>query len=394
MPVRKQIWFALAVTIAFTLAGQAQAAKTQGVSDKEVILGTHMPLSGPLALWGVPASDGQRMRVEEANAKGGVHGRQIKLIVEDNGYQQSKAAQAGDKLLKKDKVFALVGVLGTPMNMVTMDKAVKRGVLNLFPLSAAQEMFEPLHPLKFAFTVPYYDQARAAVKWFVEKKGKKKIAILYQDDDFGLNVAKGARDQVKAMGMKLVSETTYKRGASDFSSQVAKMKAAEADLVILGTVIVETIGAKVTAVKMGWNVDMVITSAGYTTHVPELAKGAATGLYGTSQDLIPYEDTAKGEAKAFVERYKKRYGKAPSYQAAAGYTTMDLTILALEKAGRKLTSDGYGKAVETIKDYKSPFGGEAMDFSATDHLGPPANKGFFLSVVKGTRWELMETIGD
>ena len=254
-------------------------------------------------------------------------------------------------------------------------------------------MYEPLHPLKFSYTVPYYDQMRAVVKWFVEKKGRKKIAILYQDDDFGLNVANGARDQAKAMGLKIVSETTYKRGSKDFSSQIAKMKAADADLIILGTIIAETIGAKVEAMKLGWKVDMVVSSAGYTTHVPELAKGAATGLYGASQELMPYEDTAKGEVKKFVDRYKKRFGSAPPYQAAAGYSTMDLTLVAIEKTGRNLTSDRLGKSIESIKDFPSMFGGSSLSFGPKDHLGPPANTGILLNLVKGTRWTYVDTIG-
>ena len=107
-----QISLTAAATMVAALAGSITLAQAdQGVYPDKIVLGSHQPLSGPVALWGVPVTNGMRMAVDEANEKGGINGRKIELIVEDSAYQQNKAAQAGDKLLKKDKVFALVGAL-------------------------------------------------------------------------------------------------------------------------------------------------------------------------------------------------------------------------------------------------------------------------------------------
>ena len=239
---------ALAVSLGMSVAAQAGP---QGISDTEIVLGSHQPLSGPLAGWGVPVANGLRMRAEEINAAGGIHGRSIQLVVEDTAYSPTKAAQAGSKLINKDKIFAMIGALGTPTNMVTIPMLQKKGLHNLFPLSAARQMYQPLDPLKFSIFAPYYAGARQAVKYFVQQKGKKTIGILYQDDDYGKEVLAGVADQLGEMGMTLSAETTYKRGAKDFSSQIAKLQAAGCDFVVLGTVIRETIGAVVTARKMG-----------------------------------------------------------------------------------------------------------------------------------------------
>ena len=287
----------LAVSLGINIAVHAG---TQGVSDAEIVLGSHQPLSGPLAGWGVPTTNGMRMRVEEINSAGGIHGRKIKLIVEDTAYSPTKAAQAGSKLIDKDKIFAMVAALGTPTNMVTIPMLQKRGLHNLFPMSAARSMYEPIDPLKFSMFASYYQGSRSTIKYFVEQKDKKSIGILYQDDDFGKDILAGVVDQLEAMGMKLTAETTYKRGAKDFSSQIAKLQAANVDLVFLGTVIRETIGAVVTARKMGWNVDMVVSGAGYTPHVAFLAKAATHGLYANFQVPIPYPDTASPELKAWM----------------------------------------------------------------------------------------------
>src|SRR5919106_962181 len=102
--------------ISLALAGAAEAQQARGVSKTEIVLGMHTALSGPAATYGVSSSNAVRMRFDEANAKGGIHGRKIKLVVEDTQYQVPRAVQAGTKLINRDRVFAMVAPLGTPMN--------------------------------------------------------------------------------------------------------------------------------------------------------------------------------------------------------------------------------------------------------------------------------------
>ena len=371
---------ALAVSLGMSVAAQAGP---QGISDTEIVLGSHQPLSGPLAGWGVPVANGLRMRAEEINAAGGIHGRSIILVVEDTAYSPTKAAQAGSKLINKDKIFAMIGALGTPTNMVTIPMLQKKGLHNLFPLSAARQMYQPLDPLKFSIFAPYYAGARQAVKYFVQQKGKKTIGILYQDDDYGKEVLAGVADQLGEMGMTLSAETTYKRGAKDFSSQIAKLQAAGCDFVVLGTVIRETIGAVVTARKMGWKVDMLVSGAGYTPHVAFLAKGATHGLYASFQVPIPYADTASSELKAWMGKYKAKYDADANIQAAYGYRAMSLFAVAAEQAGHHIDSPKLTAALESISGYTDMFGGPALGFSSSSHVGTTQGG---LAQIDGTRW--------
>ncbi len=388
--VRLGLTMVTALAAAATFTGTAQA--TQGVFDDKIVLGSHQPLSGPVALWGVPVTNGMRMAVEEYNAAGGINGRKIELIVEDTAYQQNKAAQAGDKLLKRDKVFALVGALGTPMNMVTMPRALKRGVLNVFPLTAASEMYEPLHKLKFSNLTPYYDQMRAAVKHLVEKGGAKKVGVLYQDDDFGKNVLRGCADQAKAMGLPEVVATNFKRGSKDFSSQIAKLKSADVDLVCLGTIIGETLGSVGTARKVGYGAKFVVSSAGYVPENIMLAKGSTEGMYGVSQTPIPYYDEASDYVKDWMDRYKKMFNKDAVLQSIAGYEAMRLFGTALEKAGKDVTAEKVAEILEGIKAFESPFGGPTVGFSSDNHLGPDPRDSATLFQVSGKRWKAVSRI--
>src|SRR5207249_11221762 len=121
------------------LAGVA-LAQTRGVTPAEIVLGMHTDLSGPAATYGVSSSNAVKMRFDEVNDKGGIAGRKIKLIVEDTQYQVPRAVQAGAKLINRDRIFAMVAGLGTPMNNALFKDQLDAGVPNLFPLSAARSM--------------------------------------------------------------------------------------------------------------------------------------------------------------------------------------------------------------------------------------------------------------
>ena len=145
------------------LAIAVVAAETRGVSPTEIVLGTHTDLSGPAATYGVSGSNAVKMRFDEANEAGGIHGRKIRLIVEDTQYQVPRAVQAATKLINRDHIFAMVAALGTPMNNAVFKEQFDAGVPSLFPFSAARSMYLPFHRLKFYGAASYVDQVRAGI---------------------------------------------------------------------------------------------------------------------------------------------------------------------------------------------------------------------------------------
>src|SRR5215472_16978857 len=177
---------ALAAVVA--LAALAGAQATRGVTPSEIVLGTHTDLSGPAATYGVSSSNAVKMRFDEANEAGGIHGRKIKLIVEDTQYQVPRAVQAGTKLINRDRIFAMIAALGTPMNNALFKDQFEAGVPNLFPLSAARSMYLPFDRMKFVQAATYVDQVRAGIKYFVQARGRKAVCAMYQDTDFGKEV--------------------------------------------------------------------------------------------------------------------------------------------------------------------------------------------------------------
>ena len=281
----------------------------------------HTDLSGPAATYGVSSSNAVKMRFDELNEKGGVHGRKIKLIVEDTQYQVPRAVQAGTKLINRDNIFAMVAPLGTPMNNALFKDQFEAGVPNLFPLSAARSMYEPFNKLKFYGAASYVDQIRAGINYFVTKKGKKALCAMYQDTDFGKEVMDGVQMQADKMKIKIVETVTHKPTDQDFTAQITKLKGAGCDLVALGTIVRDSIVPYATARKIGWtDVDFLGSAATYDLFVAAAQGGVTEGLYAMGLTDMPYRDTLSPMAQAWFDRYKEQATR-PSRTSARSTAT-------------------------------------------------------------------------
>ena len=360
----------------------AASAQTRGVTATEVTFGMPTDLSGVAATYGVSSSNAVKMRFDEINDGGGINGRKIKVIIEDTAYQVPKAVQACNKLINRDKVFAFVAPLGTPMNNACFKDQFAVGVPNLFPLSAARSMYEPYERLKFYGAASYVDQVRSGIDYFVKTKGKKAVCVMYQDTDFGKEVLEGAEQQTKKLGIKLVETTAHKPTDQDFTAPIGKLRSAGCDLIIMGTIVRDSIVPYTTARKAGWNdVDFLGSAAVY-----DLVVGAAQGMegfYGMGLTEMPYVDSGVASVKTFVENYKKKFNVDPNIGAVYGYVAADLTVQGLKNAGKDLTLDSFIKGLEAIKGYKDIFNGPQVSFGPNIRQGANSS---FLAQVKAGKW--------
>jgi len=373
-------------TLALAASLAVAQTPTQGVSKTEITIGSIQDLSGPIAGFGKAVRLGMMLRVDEANEQGGVNGRKIRLLVEDDAYDPKKAVLAAQKLVNQDKIFAMVAHIGTAQNMAAMPIQFEKNVFNFFPVTAAREMYEPFHKLKYSFAATYYDQMRTSLPKLVKDKNAKKVCILYQDDDFGLEVMRGAEAGLKSAGMELVEKTTYKRGATEFSSQIARMKAADCDFVVLGTIIRETIGAIAEARKTGYNPTFMGSSATYTDLIHKLGGKAMDGLYATHTSQHPYLDEASQPIRFWANKYKTKFNEDPTVFSVYGYDAVDAFIRAAEKAGTNLNVDSFMKAMDSMTIPSDMFGGPELTFSATKRLGSTASR---MSQIQDGRWKVV-----
>ena len=366
----------------------AASETTQGVSDSEVIMGSHTDLSGPVAIWGVGSINGARMRFEEANEAGGVNGRQIKFVVEDTQYQIPRAIQAANKLINRDKVFAMVLALGTPTNNAVLTQQLKAGIPNMFPLTGARSMVEPYHDLKFAQRGIYYDEIRAGVKYFLEEMGKEKPCVIYQDTDYGQEILEGAEDQLKEMGQALVGVSAHKPTESEFTASIIRLRNAQCDVVFMGTIHRDTILILEAARKMKFDVVFVGNNAAYGQVIAEQESGSGEGYHAFVHMAKLYkEDGLSDKVERWWDRYEARFNVEPGIPAMEGYRAADLVVTALENAGPDLDKAGFLAATEAITDYQDIFGYQ-IQFGPGDHKGVSES---LLSVVENGKWKTLAT---
>src|SRR6516165_1340525 len=332
------------ITVAASLALAAGAlAQTRGVTATEVTFGMPTDLSGPAATYGVSSSNGVKMRFDEANEAGGIFGRKLKVIVEDQAYQVPKAVQACNKLINRDKVFAFVGPLGTPMNNACFKDQFAAGVPNLFPLSAARSMYEPFERLKFYGAASYVDQIRSGINYFVKE------------------ILEGAKEQAERLGIKIAETTAHKPTDQDFTAPITKLREAKCELIALGTIVRDSIVPYTTARKAGWN-DVIFLGAASSYDSFVGAAQGMDGFYAMGLTEMPYVDSPVPSVKKFVEDYKKKFNVDPNIGAVYGYVAADITVQGLKNAGKDLTLDSFIAGLEKIQNYADIFNGPPVTF--------------------------------
>jgi len=353
----------------------------QGVSETEIKIGMHTDISGPVSSFGKYSVEGVKMRMDEINENGGIHGRKLVLFAEDHQYQVPRAVQAANKLINKDKIFLMLASLGTPMNNAVFQMQEAKDIPNLFPLSSARSMTEPLHRLKFGALSSYYDQIRSGVKWAVEKQGKSKICVLYQDNDFGQETYDAVIDQLSSMNLSLHEKATNKPTDTDLTSQITKLKNADCEAVAMGTIVKDTIIGYAKAKQMGWDALFFGQVASFHPVIASQPGGITDGFYTFAQFDTPTKGSCSQEICDWIDRYESLFGNTPNIGSAYGYMYMDVTARALEIAGHDLTTDSFINALESIKDYKIPFGDSVLSWGPDKHLG--ANDAFLFVVQDG-----------
>jgi len=359
------------------------SAATRGVSNSEIIIGMMTDLSGVTAVQGSNAANSIRMAFDDINARGGIHGRKIRFIVEDMEYLVPKAVQAMNKLVNRDNIFLAISSGGTPQMDAVLPMMIEKGVPSVFPLTCARSMYTPLSPYKYGQFSSYYDQMRSCVKYFAEVKGRKVIGSMYQDTDFGRDVHGGVVAQVETMGLKLGATSASRPLDTDFNAQVSRLKEAGCDLVCMGTIVKDTIIILQTAHKMGWSPDFCGQFATYSTAVAQAPGEPAEGFYSMSPGLYAYSDDPRPAVQDVATRYRQRFGIDINYLGEAGYAAASCLIEVLQRAGPDLTGDTFQRAMESLRDWRDIFGGPPLTITPTDHHASTLS---FLSVVKKTRW--------
>lgn len=376
---------------AFTALAFGAQAQTRGVTDTEILIGGVHDLSGVFAAVSTPAVNGANLYFDMVNANGGVNGRTIRYLVEDHGYQLPRATQGYNKLIERDGVFAMLLNLGTPHNLANYPLMERRQVPNVSPLTAARAILPEPPGLNFTAFSSYYDQVQAGIEYLHNTTGATQVCSMYLPTDFGEEIALASHEAAERLGLTFVDETTHRPDEEDFVGAVSRLRDAGCQIITQALGVRAGITVVGTAKRLGWTEAMFLTSsAGFLEPVAMVPGGVTDGLYASSgwQDLRARAD--EEAPAAFIAAYEARYGQPASGFAMLGYTAAEQMVMALEAAGRDLTTEGFVAAMEGL-NFDDPLLGTHIDFGA-DHQG--ANN-IFISQVGGGMWHtLAEIDGD
>jgi branched-chain amino acid transport system substrate-binding protein len=351
-----------------------------GITDTEIILGTHFAQSGTYGAAFAPVLSGLEAYFKYVNAEeGGVCGRQIVFKAEDDQYDPAQAVEVVRKLVEEDQVFAIIAGLGTAAHSAVWDYLNEQGIPDLWIMSGAHKWAaDPIgHPWSVAILPDYYVEGTIVGKYISENMPGKKVGILYQNDDYGKDELAGLQNGLDPTKNELVSEQSYESTAVDIRSQVSNLKNAGAE-VVDGACIPGYCAQAIKAARdMGWDAQFFI---GYVNSDPAMFQYApASAVEGTitlqANKLYSWTDDP-----AVAEHYRimQQYGDLPpSNFSIVGQEAGELTVMALRATCDNLTRQGLLDAVNTIfKDYQGDLNlpGITITLSPTDHLAIEAMK--------------------
>ncbi len=381
--VRLAIRAIVPAVLGFCVLG-AGKAPVQGIHPTQIVVGTHVDLSGPLSAIGTSVRNGLVTAFDEVNRAGGVNGRSLRLIVEDNGYSARKAVSATKKLLYRDRVFAMLCPLGTPAVAKTMPLVLNNATLHLFPFTGADDTYVPMQALEFAVDLPTARQISVGLGALLAEKGALKVGVLYRNDALGKAVLQGASEVAAKSGLLLAVSAGFAPGTAHIGKALERVRAAGAELVVLGGVAQEAIAAMRHAAAEGWFPVFLCNEACYVPELPTLGGRAVSGLYAVATTPIPYPDDKDAKLRDWVRRYEKRFGTVATAEAFRAYLNARLFAEALRRAGPSPTEYRVAHALEAVSPWQDPYYETVpVRFTAHDHRGFHTG---FLAVVRNGRW--------
>jgi ABC-type branched-subunit amino acid transport system substrate-binding protein len=375
MSVKKLI-LVLAITI-LLLPGAVLSADVPGVTDKEIVVGVTTPLSGPAALWGTTGK-GIKAWAEHVNAKGGVHGRKIKVIVKDDGYNPTRALANLEEM--KGKVFAVCGLLGTAICGATKDFFPENKIPCITPYGNVRIWAaQPKDKLKWIFVAypDYEDEAEYITKYATGKLGCKKLAFFYQNDDYGKGGLAGATKALKELGGKaeMIGTVSHELSERALESHALKLKKTGAEAVIIYTTPIHGALISKAMAKVGYMPKRLVT---FPLADPIMYKIAGESWEGTYLALPGNSGVPGKEAEATkVAEVLLKYDagiKGKEYLGLFGAMSMMHLVKGLENAGKDLTTESFIAGMEKIKDWKPEGVGAPVTYNQDRRFGVNASR--------------------
>ncbi len=345
-----------AVLIGILLGMPFGAVAEEGVTDTAIRIGQWGPQTGPAAPWGAVAR-GTGVYFQMLNEEGGINGRKIEYHMFDDAYNPAKTKAGVKELQEGTGIFAWASGVGTACGLSVKDYLMERKIPWVGPAAGSLHWISPPQKYLFAVYPLYYSEAKILTAFAVKNMGKKRIAIAYQNDDYGKNGVQGAEKQLSKYGLKLVAEIPVEQADTDMKPHVMQLKKADADVVLLWVTPVHAVRIVGTASAMQFKPQWMSTS---TCSDFPLMMNISKGLW---KDVVVANFAEAPDSKSpLMQKYKKAFDKYAAkgerwgvfFYAGIGF--VEPMVEGIRRCGRDLTRERFVKEMEGIHNLKGIFG--------------------------------------
>ncbi|WP_077214698.1 ABC transporter substrate-binding protein [Bacillus dakarensis] len=354
-------------------SNESSTELAQGVSDDEILIGHLGPQTGPVAIYDL-IRKGIDSHFKYVNENGGVNGRQLKLVAYDDQYQPAKTVQVAKRLVEEDKVFAMLGNVCTPCNTAAKDYYVDKGIPMILVSTGAKEFVNPPINNYFGSSIMNYRvEAKIFLDYAVNELGAKKIALAYQNDDYGKEGYEGVKEAIANYpDVEIVEEVTFIATDTEFSSQAQKLQQANPDAILNFSTPNPAANLKKAMHKIGFkDAAYIVSSVGandnnlFNLAGEDVWEGTYTGATFPMPEIVPDDE----EMQLFVERFSKDYPNDPTAGfSQVGWAAAQVFVEALKQTGDDLTWDNFLSSFNTFDNWQgSIYAG--VTFSEDNHYG-------------------------
>jgi ABC-type branched-subunit amino acid transport system substrate-binding protein len=356
----------MVLSAVFTIGVQAEP----GVSRDRIKLGSYLPLQSGLAAGATQMREGTEAYFKYVNDQGGVHGRKIEWIVENDSYNPQQTVAVVKKLVDRDEVFAIVSTLGTVTNLAVLPFLKQRGVPVINPAGGHLDLNKPKDKNVFGILPLSSEIGESMADYAMTKLGAKRIAVFFQNDQFGKDQRDGAVEYLKKKNMQPVAEASYVPADVDVSAQVIALRQANPDAVLLGVIPKHGSLFMKEAQKLGWKVNVVGHNTMADPVVIDLAGDALEGIHVNLMTAVDSMDRPQVKlANEILAKYSPK--TKPGYYPYLGMAGAVIFVEGAKKAGKDLTREKLIKALEDLKRIETGLV-PPLEWSAKYHGGPRA----------------------
>ncbi|SER86777.1 ABC transporter substrate-binding protein [Psychrobacillus sp. OK032] len=347
------------------------SAYVQGITDTEILVGTTGPQTGPVAEYD-KVRKGIQAYFNYVNDNGGVKGRKLKLIAYDDQYQPAKAVQGMQRLIEEEKVFGIIFPVGTSTFSAT-EELLKESKIPVVGIgTGATKFVDPISPNIFGMQFNYANEAKLMVDYIVNQLGAKKIAIAYQNDDFGIETLEAALSTIKKLdGVKVEKEVSFLSIDQDYSAQAQQLVQAKPDAILMLATPVPAAALRQEMYKLGaTDIPFVVSlTGGQDKNQFNLAgKDVWEGVI-TAMPFASYESSDHADIDKYTEQIKKDFTEEDlGALTQSAWGTAQVFVEGLNRVEGDLTWESYIKALETLENWEGSIF-DSITYTSENHYG-------------------------